>query len=157
MWIRNGKNSDPGSGMKNSRLRGKINNCYRISKFLALWASQIRILPSSGKKSKKNLYFYCFVTSLWLIIFEEWCKCTPKEVISKTKKKIIFCWRPEGHWRKEQDPQRELLVRGTDPPIQVRTKMSRIRNTGCYTQRLFPTNSGPRRSYQWVTETNLHT
>ncbi len=28
------------------------------------------------KDSKKNLDFYCFVTSLWLSIFEEWCKCT---------------------------------------------------------------------------------
>jgi hypothetical protein len=25
---------------------------------------RIRILPSSSKNSKKNLYFYCFVTSL---------------------------------------------------------------------------------------------
>jgi hypothetical protein len=39
----------------------------------------------------------------------------------------IFYWRLEGHWRKEQDPDR--LVRGTDLRIQIRNKMSRIRNT----------------------------
>ncbi len=55
--------------------------------FVSFWASQIRIrihysqlririLPSSSKNRKKNLDFYCFVTSLWLLIFEEWCKCT---------------------------------------------------------------------------------
>ncbi len=53
---------------------------------------------SSSKINKKNLDFYCFVTSLWLFIFE--------------------------------DP----LVRGMDPRIRIfiriRTRMSRIRNTG---------------------------
>ncbi len=29
-----------------------------------------------AKIVRKNLAFYCFVTSLWLFIFEEWCKCT---------------------------------------------------------------------------------
>ncbi len=33
----------------------------------------------------------------------------------------------EGQWRKYQDP--DPLVRGTDPLIRIRTKMSRIRNT----------------------------
>ncbi len=37
---------------------------------------RIRLLPSLGKNSKKNLDFYCFVTFLWLFICEEWCKCT---------------------------------------------------------------------------------
>ncbi len=31
------------------------------------WASRIRILPSSSKKSKKTLNFYCFVISSWLL------------------------------------------------------------------------------------------
>jgi hypothetical protein len=41
---------------------------------------------------KKNLDFYCFVTSLWLFISEERCKCNFKKGISlKTWwKKIIF-------------------------------------------------------------------
>ncbi len=34
------------------------------------------------KKIKKNLDFYCFVTSLWLFPFEEWCKCIFKKEIS---------------------------------------------------------------------------
>ncbi len=33
---------------------------------------RIRILPSSRKTSEKNLDFYCFVTSLWLFIFDDW-------------------------------------------------------------------------------------
>ncbi len=38
---------------------------------------RILILLSSSKTSWKNLDSYCFVTSLWLFIFEKWCKCTP--------------------------------------------------------------------------------
>ncbi len=37
----------------------------------------IRIHLSSSKNSKKNLDFYCLVTSFWLFIFEKWCKCIP--------------------------------------------------------------------------------
>ncbi len=32
---------------------------------IRFWASRIRILPSSSKNIKKNLYFYGFVISLW--------------------------------------------------------------------------------------------
>jgi hypothetical protein len=43
-------------------------------------------------------------------------------------KRNILCWCPEGHWRKVQDPEQEpnpdVLVRGTDPWIRIR-----IRNT----------------------------
>ncbi len=38
---------------------------------------------------------------------------------------LVFWWRLEGQWRKEQDP----LVRGMDPRIRIHTKMSWIRNT----------------------------
>ncbi len=38
-----------------------------------------RILLSSSKNCKKNLDCYCFVTSLWLFNFEEWCKCSFKK------------------------------------------------------------------------------
>ncbi len=31
-----------------------------------------------AKKSKKNLDFYCFVTSLWLFIFKDWWNIFPK-------------------------------------------------------------------------------
>ncbi len=37
---------------------------------------RIRILLLSSKNSKKNHEIYCFVTSLWLFIFEKWCKCS---------------------------------------------------------------------------------
>jgi hypothetical protein len=37
------------------------------------------------------------------------------------------CWRLEGQWRKQQDP--DPLVRGMYPRIRIHTKMSWIRNT----------------------------
>jgi hypothetical protein len=50
-----------------------------------------------------------------------------KVITKKTKKKIIFCWRLEGHWRKQQnpdpDPDRDPLVRDMDPWIRIRTKI----------------------------------
>jgi hypothetical protein len=48
--------------------------------------------------------------------------------------KIVFCWRLEGHGRKKQDPEPDPdpLVRGKDPRILIRTKMSRINNTGTH-------------------------
>ncbi len=73
---------------------------------IRLW---IRILRSSSKKV--NLYFYCFVTSWWLFIFEEWCKCTFKKLYEKNTRKNIFCWRLVGHWWKELDPYRSSEIR----------------------------------------------
>ncbi len=56
------------------------------------------------------------------------------------EKKNIFCWRLEGQWRKEQDQKPDLLVEGTYPRIririQIRTKMSQIRNIGSKTHGL---------------------
>ncbi len=83
--------------------------------------------------SKKNLDFYSFVTSLWLSIFEELCKCISK----KTREKNYFLLASGRLLRKEQDPELDPeldpdpLVRGTDPRIRIwiRTKMSQIRNT----------------------------
>ncbi len=49
----------------------------------AIQSYGIRILPSSSKKSKKNLDSYCFVTSLWNFIFEKWCKCIIKKAKSR--------------------------------------------------------------------------
>ncbi len=46
---------------------------------------RIRILQLSSKNYKKNLYFYCLVTSLWLLIFEDWRKCTFKKYGKKQK------------------------------------------------------------------------
>ncbi len=86
------------------------------------------------EKMTKNLDFYYFVTSLWLFIFEEWCKCTfKKDKHRELDKKIIFCWHLEGPWWKEQDTESDPVVKGTDSRIQIRirTKISRIRNTDC--------------------------
>ena len=61
------------------------------------------------------------MTSLWLFIFEKWCKCTSKS----NKQKIIFSFilkvtdEIPGSGRES----------GTDPWIRIFTKMSRIRNT----------------------------
>jgi hypothetical protein len=48
---------------------------------IRIWV-RIRILPSTRKKSKKNLDFYHFVT----FIFEDWCKCTLISCKPLTKK-----------------------------------------------------------------------
>jgi hypothetical protein len=48
-----------------------------------------RILPSSSKNSKKNLYFYCFVTSLWLFNFEDDVN-VPSKIRSKKRNKFFF-------------------------------------------------------------------
>ena len=74
---------------------------------------------------KNHLDFYCFVISLRLFIFEEWCKHTFKKYRTLISKRTIFCWHLEGHWRKEQDPRASC----TNPRDQIGTKMSRIHNT----------------------------
>ncbi len=47
----------------------------------------------------------------------------------KYEKKYFFL-----HWRKKSDPELDPdpLVRGKDPRIRIRTKMSRIPNTGFF-------------------------
>ncbi len=88
----------------------------------------IRIFPSSSKNSKKNLYFYCFVTSLWILIFEEWLNVPSKSTGNK-QKKLDFLGCLEGHWQKEQDPEPDpnpLVKRAKDPRIRIRTNMSQI-------------------------------
>ncbi len=51
--------------------------------------------PSSSRNSEKNLYFFCFVTYLWLFVFKEWCKCSFKNIlhlviIAKNFEQYIF-------------------------------------------------------------------
>ncbi len=58
------------------------------------------------QKSKKNLYFYCFVASYDILSLPS-KSSEPK----KLEEKIIFCWR---------SPTK--LVRGTDPRIRIRTQ-----------------------------------
>jgi hypothetical protein len=86
------------------------------------------------------------MTSIWLFIFENLFN-----VASKTKKKKLkhfFGCHLEGHWRKFQDPAPDPnpLVKGTDPQIRIRTKMSWIRNIGSGTAKgsfLAVTKIGP--------------
>ena len=68
----------------------------RIRKFLGLsdpdtdqsLYDRIRILPSSSKESKKDLDFYCFVTSFGLLSL----KIDVKEPSrSNRQKELIFC------------------------------------------------------------------
>jgi hypothetical protein len=59
---------------------------------------------------------------------------------SKEKNMLNFFWHPESQWRKESDRvldpvpvlDPDPLVRGTYPRIRIRTKMSRIPNTGLF-------------------------
>ncbi len=63
---------------------------------------QLRILSSSSKNSKKNLDFFCFVTSLWL--FTSVPDPHPDPLVSVTDPRIRIC-------------------------IRIRTKISQIPNT----------------------------
>ncbi len=73
--------------------------CITQSRISHAWA------PLS-KNSKKNLDFYSFVTSFWLLIFEKWCKSTFKKYYAaKLLKNFCFLlasWRSmmkiEGSW-----------------------------------------------------------
>ncbi len=61
-------------------------------------ASQIRILPSISKRSKKNPWFLLFLTCyLW-----RWrCECTMKKFYAKKiDENFIFCWYHSSYWRK---------------------------------------------------------
>ncbi len=49
------------------------------------------------------------------------------------REKIIFCWHLQDHWRREQDPDLDPYVSGTDP--RIRNKMSRIHNTNVQTDK----------------------
>ncbi len=87
----------------------------RIRTFLGLQDPSI-----IKQKSKKSLDHYFFVTSVWILISEDWCKCTVP-------------WHFDSHWRKEQDPEPYqnvkdpqhclnifLLVEGREPAAHVR-------------------------------------
>jgi hypothetical protein len=107
----------------------------RISNLLVRIRFRIRILSSTSKKMKKNLDFYCFATSLWYLSLKNDINVPSKRNKHRNlkKEKNIICWHLEGHWRKEPDPEPDPhpdpLVKGTDPKIRIRTKMSRISNT----------------------------
>jgi hypothetical protein len=53
----------------------------------------------------------------------------------------MLFWHFEGRWQKEQDPESDPqpgpFVQSTDPRIRIPTKMSWIRNTGCFVRIFF--------------------
>ncbi len=89
---------------------------------------RLRILPP---KSKKNFCQILISTDLWFLFDCLSLKNDVSVPSKRNKHKKYFCWRLEGHWRKEQDPEPEPgpLVKDTDPRIRIRIKMSHIRNT----------------------------
>ncbi len=89
-----------------------------------------------AKTVRKTLDFYCFVTSFLLFTFEEWCKCNSDPNPH-----------PDPYVLGLPDQHPDPLVRGTDPRIWIRTKMSRIPNTGL--------NPTPRPSTKYVLKESL--
>ncbi len=61
-------------------------------------------------------------TVLWLV--DEFLSLKTDENVPsiRNKKKLIFCWHLESHWRKEQDPNPDPYVSVTDPRIRIRNK-----------------------------------
>jgi hypothetical protein len=76
---------------------------------------QSGILLWSSKNSKKNLDSYCFVTSLWLFSLNIDVNIASKSNNKQKNFKNFFV--------------AVFKVRGTDPRIRIRTKMSQIRNS----------------------------
>ncbi len=81
-------------------------------------------------------------TELWLLYdflsLKNYVNVALKSTVITNKPKkfrIFFCCLLEGYWRKQQDPEPDPnpIVRGTDPRIRIRTKMSRTRNTAVFT------------------------
>ncbi len=94
----------------------------RIRKFLGvpdpLTEVRIRILPYSSKNSKKTLVFLLFCDFFMTFYLRRMMYMCFQEVPNqkKTEKKIYFF---------------VGILKVTDDKIRIRTKMSRVRNTGC--------------------------
>ncbi len=106
----------------------------RSISIIYLYGSGSGSFNQQAKKLRKPLIF----TVLWLLYDFLFLKNDVK-TFKKNKQKIwkvknYFCWRLEGHWQNEQDPEPDPSVKGTDPRIRIRiqihTKMSWIQNTG---------------------------
>jgi hypothetical protein len=89
---------DPGTGLTLSSTTTQVGAARVAQRYcsgstygsgsVCFWTFWIRnlfvwILPSSYQQAKKikkkNIYFYCFVTYLWLFIFEECCRSTAEK------------------------------------------------------------------------------
>ncbi len=61
-------------------------------------------------KNEEIIDFFCFVTFLRLLSLKNDVNIPSKwnkHKKFKKKKELIFCWHLKGHWRKEQDPDRD--------------------------------------------------
>ncbi len=92
--------------------------------------------PSGSFHHQAKIVTKTFISTVfvtYLLVYDFLSLKNEVNVPSKSKKKIwqkiFFCLRLEGRWRKEQDPEPDPLVRGTNPRIRIHTNVSRIRNT----------------------------
>ncbi len=86
----------------------------------------IRILLSLSKYSKKNLDFYCFVTSFNFLALKNYVKVPSKSNMQETFFLILFF----VAILKVSDENRRIRTHQSEARIRIRTKMSWIRNTG---------------------------
>ncbi len=113
-----------------------------------IWASRIRIrhyfvqiriqiLPSTSKKSKKNLDFYYFCDFFLIFFLWNWCKCTFKKYLKKTLFLLASC----QPLTKKQDPEvrnsgRRTRYRVTESYTQWRSKQHAFRGPRCILLRI---------------------
>jgi hypothetical protein len=93
---------------------------------VSFWASRSGSIsqwygPGFGSRSRsfyqqeKKPDFYCFVTLYDFLSFKKNDVNVPfKSNKQKNSEKKIFCWRLEGHWQEEQDPDMDPKISGTD-------------------------------------------
>ncbi len=91
-----------------------------VSRSVCFWASWIRIrnffYPAPGSfQQQANKWRKTMISTVLRHLYDflslkNDCKCIFKMNKHKTWRKNIFCWRLEGHWRKEHEPVR---IRGS--------------------------------------------
>ncbi len=70
-------------------------------------------------KKQKNFCKILISTDLWFLFDCLSLKNDVSVPSRRNKHKNYFCWRLEDHWRKEQGPEPDPLVNGTDPKIHI--------------------------------------
>ncbi len=113
----------------NRKALSRIRTC-RIRKFLGLpdplvrstYPNPLRILPSFLHPAK--IVRKTFISTVLWLLYDFLSQKNYINVPSRSKKpkkytKLFFCWRLEGHWQKEQDPEPDPLLRGMDPRIWI--------------------------------------
>ncbi len=132
-WIRIDLAPQPTSGRCFSQDKDNWNmNWLRIPRFYAVVRIRNRMDPHWSFHHQAEIVRQIFTSTVCCLLYYFLSLKNDLKVPSKSNaQKIIFYWRLEGHWRKEQDPEPALLVKGMDPRIWIRihTKMSRFRNS----------------------------